>query len=83
VQIIAPSGKTESVRLTPSGDEWGLFSSAFTPQEHGQYQLTLTCNENQSSLETTLFVQGVSRERLGQPARFDVLFPKGTGSGSG
>jgi uncharacterized membrane protein len=73
VQIVAPSGKTESVRLMPSGDEWGLFSSAFTPQEHGQYQLTLTCNENQSSLETTLFVQGVSRERLGQPARFDVL----------
>lgn len=73
VQMAAPSGKTESVRLAPSGDEWGLFTGTFTPEEHGQYVLTLTCPENQSSLETTLSVQGAARERLGHPARFDVL----------
>jgi len=73
VQIIAPSGKTESVRLVPSGDEWGLFTNSFTPQEYGEYQLTLSCRENDSSLETKLTVQGVGRERLGRPARPDVL----------
>ena len=73
VQIVAPSGNTESIRLIPSGDEWGLFTSSFTPEEPGDYQLTLTSRENGSALETTLSVQGTSRERLGRPARFDVL----------
>ena len=73
VHVVAPSGKTESVRLTPRGDEWGLFTGAFTPQELGSYQLTLTCRENGSSLETTMAVQGSSREKMGRPARFDVL----------
>ena len=73
VQIVSPSGKTESVRLTPSGDEWGLFTGSFTPREPGQYQMTLTCRENGSTLETKLAVQGTGREQLGRPARFDVL----------
>ena len=73
VQIVAPSGKTRSARLTGSGDEWGLFTGRFTPGEHGRYRLTLTCRENHSSLETHLTVQGMDRERLGRPARLDVL----------
>jgi len=74
VQIVSPSGKTESVRLQPGGeDSWGLFTAAFTPREHGTYAMTMTCRENGAMLETTLAVQGTSREKLGQPARFDVL----------
>lgn len=73
VQIAAPSGKTERVRLSPSGDEWGLFSGSFTPREHGEHRMALTCRESDSSLETKLAVRGVNRERLGRPARFDVL----------
>ena len=48
-------------------------SVKWTPKERGEYQLTLTCRENGSSLETRLNVQDVNRERLGRPARFDVL----------
>lgn len=33
----------------------------------------LTCKENESTLETVLPVQGMDRERIGQPARTDVL----------
>ena len=73
VQIVAPSGKTETVRLSPRGEQWGLFTGRFTPEEHGEYQMTMTCRENGSTLETNLSVQGVSREKLGQPARYDVL----------
>jgi hypothetical protein len=73
VQIAAASGKTESVRLSPSGDEWGLFSGSFVPREGGKYKLTLTAGETGSNMETTLNVRGVDRERLGQPARPDVL----------
>jgi hypothetical protein len=73
VQVIAPSGKVETIQLGAADDQWGLFSNSFTPHEHGQYQLTLTCQENQSSLQTVLNVQGAVRERLGRPARYDVL----------
>jgi len=73
-QIVSPSGKTDSVRLNPGGkDSWGLFTGTFTPQEHGTYEVTMTCRENGAVLETTFDVQGTSREKLGQPARFDVL----------
>ncbi|MEX0937935.1 MAG: hypothetical protein WDZ59_08730 [Pirellulales bacterium] len=72
VQIVSPSGESDSVRLSPS-DEWGLFTGTFTPDESGTYQLRLTCRENGSTLDATLSVQDVERERLGQPARLDVL----------
>ncbi len=73
LRVVSPSGTSESVRLSPRGEEWGLFSSAYVPQEHGTYQLTLSCRENGSTLETTLDVQGTVQEKMGRPARFDVL----------
>ena len=74
LQIVAPSGQTDSVRLAPAGDDsWGLFTGFFTPQEGGQYQLITTCSETGAQLETSISVQGQERERIGQPARLDVL----------
>ncbi len=73
VQTISPAGVSESLRLQPSDDEWGLFTGSFTPTERGEYRMILTCRENDSTLETKLAVEGVDRERLGQPARLDVL----------
>lgn len=74
VQATAPSGKTESIRLQPGGEEmWGLFSGTFAPTEPGEYQMLMTCAENGGTLETTISVQGAMREKLGQPARIDVL----------
>jgi hypothetical protein len=74
VQIAGPSGVTDSVQLSAAGDDsWGLFTGTFTPEEGGQYTLTTTCMETGARLETTMSVQGLERERIGQPARFDVL----------
>ena len=73
VEVVAPSGQSELVRLTSQPDGWGLFTGRFTPQEHGDHMMTLTCRENGQRLETTLSVQGVEREQVGQPARHDVL----------
>jgi hypothetical protein len=73
-QITAPSGKTDSVRLMPAGeDAWGLFTGAFTPKEPGEHHLRLTCADAGSALDAVVSVQGVSREKLGQPAKFEVL----------
>ena len=73
-QITAPSGKISSVRLPSAGeDAWGLFSGIFTPEEPGEYKVRLSCAEAGSSLDATISVQGVSREKLGRPARYDIL----------
>jgi hypothetical protein len=72
--VTAPSGKTSTLRLRSAGDDaWGLFSAAFSPVETGEHQVLLACAEADTSLTTTISVQGQSRERIGQPVRKDVL----------
>jgi uncharacterized membrane protein len=73
-QIAAPSGKTTNVRLLSAGTEaQGLFTSTFTPTEPGEHKLRLSCAESGAPLDTTISIQGSTREKLGQPARYDVL----------
>jgi hypothetical protein len=71
--ITAPSGKTETVRLTSTGEEWGVFHGRFTAAEPGKHAVTLACKQTGGTLETSLFIQGVSAERIGRPARPEVL----------
>ncbi len=73
-QITAPSGKISSVRLPPAGsDAWGLFTGTFTPGEPGEHRVRLTCADAGSALDAVVSVQGTSREKRGQPGKFDVL----------
>lgn len=74
VQIVSPSGQTDSVRLAPAGeDSWGLFTGSFVPTEGGQYKLVTSCAETSGRLETIISVLGQEKELIGQPARVDVL----------
>ncbi len=74
VQISAPSGKIENVRLQPGGaEQWGLFTGSYVPAEPGEHHLTMTCVENGGTLDTTLTVQGSAVELVGRPARHDVM----------
>ena len=72
-RITAPSGPAETVRFTSAGDEWGLFSSQFTPAEPGQYKAAVRGRKSQASLDTSFAVQGGAIERIGRPARPEVL----------
>jgi hypothetical protein len=72
-RLQAPSGAVESVRLTSAGADWGVFQGPFTPNEPGEYQLTLACKQTSATLQTRIFVQGDVREQIGKPARPDVL----------
>ena len=72
-RIVAPSGKAETVRFTSAGDEWGVFNRRFTAEEPGKHEVTLMCKQTNASLETSFFVQGVAAERIGRPARPEVL----------
>lgn len=73
-QITSPSGQTDALTLAPAGeDSWGLFTGTFVPEEGGQYELVTKCVETGAQLKTTIAVQGLERERIGEPARYDVL----------
>lgn len=73
-RITAPSGRVESLRLRSGGEEQrGLFTAAFTPEEGGDHLVELSCAENGASMETAIAVQGEEREKVGQPARYEVL----------
>ncbi|HEX5446510.1 MAG TPA: FixH family protein, partial [Pirellulales bacterium] len=72
-RITAPSGKAETVQFISAGDEWGLFSTQFTPSEPGKHQVALRGRRSAASLDTSFFVQGGAIERVGHPPRIDVL----------
>ncbi|MCU0706759.1 MAG: hypothetical protein MUF23_00545 [Pirellula sp.] len=73
-RIESPSGKVDVVRLSSGGDEsWGAFEGRYTADEPGSHRVTLFCKQTSESLETSFFVQGASRERIGQAARPKVL----------
>jgi hypothetical protein len=72
-RIVAPSGKAETVRLISGGDEWGAFAGRYTAEEPGAHQVTLSCKQTGANLKASFFVQGVADERIGRPARPEVL----------
>ena len=73
-RIKSPSGQMETLRFAPSvEDEWGVFQGRYQTKEPGRHEVTLFCKETNSSLEASFFVQGDKAERIGKPARPDVL----------
>ena len=72
-RIVAPSGKAETIRFSSGGDEWGAFRGRFTSEEPGQHEVTLTCKQTGAVLKASFFVQGDAAERIGRPARPEVL----------
>ncbi|GAB5512725.1 hypothetical protein [Rhodopirellula baltica] len=73
LQIVAPSGRSQTIQLQSSGEAWGAFAGRFTPEEPGEHKLTLFCKQTGDSLQTTVFAQGVALEQIGKPARPDVM----------
>ncbi len=72
-RIVGPSGRGQTVRFGAQGDQWGQFVGRFTPQEAGEHAVTLACQQTGATLETSLYVQGAALERVGKPARPEVL----------
>lgn len=72
-RIVAPSNAVETIRFESGDEEWGQYSARATLKEPGKHQVTLTCKQTSSTLETSIFVQGALGERPGKAARPDVL----------
>ncbi|GAA5506478.1 hypothetical protein [Novipirellula caenicola] len=73
VRIVAPSGQVQNVLLENIDDTWGAYAGAFTPSEAGDYQVTMPSEAGDSPFETTIHVQHAKVERIGKPARPEVL----------
>jgi hypothetical protein len=73
VRIESPSGQTEGIRLAAQGGEWGAFAGLWTANEPGPHRVTLRSDATDTTLETTIFVQGSALEQIGKPARPEVL----------
>jgi len=72
-RITAPSGKAETIGFVSSGDPWGAYAAQFAAREPGQHHIVLTCKQTGAALEASFFVQGATTERMGRPARPEVL----------
>ena len=75
-RIEAPSGRVTRVEMGADGGEdaeWGLYRGLFRPDEPGEHLVTLTCRETRQRLVAKLNVAGVPLERVGRPARHDVM----------
>ena len=71
--IQSPSGQVLRARFEAQDGEWGLYRSFFRPEEPGEYQITLSCPETKAQIQASLAVSGELAERVGQPARHDIL----------
>ena len=77
-RIEAPSGEVERVRFTQpergdGAEAWGLYSASYRPEEGGRHTVSLRCEETGAFLEAEIAVTARPRERIGLPARPDVM----------
>jgi hypothetical protein len=74
VDITSPDGRSQRIELQKNAATWGAFSGRFKVDVPGAWKIRATASgaENQA-LETSLIAQGVEIEKIGQPARPEVL----------
>jgi hypothetical protein len=74
IDITSPDGRSQRIELQKNAATWGAFSGRFKVDVPGAWKIRATASgaENQA-LETSLIAQGVEIEKIGQPARPEVL----------
>ncbi|MDW8343946.1 MAG: hypothetical protein RMM51_05580 [Verrucomicrobiae bacterium] len=72
-EVRGPGGTTERMELSAVPGGWGVFRGQFIPESVGTYRLRVEAEATGRSVETELDVRGMPRERVGHPARPDVI----------
>jgi uncharacterized membrane protein len=72
-RITSPDNRSERLEFTAVEGGWGVFKSAFTPQQGGKYKIQINAEKNQRSLDTDILVAQPLREKVGQPANTEIL----------
>jgi hypothetical protein len=74
VDVTAPDGRSQRLDLQKNDTAWGAFSGRFKVDLPGAWKLrAVATGAEDKPLETTLLAQGVEIEKVGQPARPEVL----------
>ncbi len=73
VTLTAPSGTSETIDLSAEHPEWGVHTGQFIPREGGRYAVEVKCDSAQRRLKTQLDVTVPTLEKVGLPAKLDVL----------
>lgn len=74
VDLTAPDGRAQRIELQKNETAWGSYSGRFKINQPGAWKLRATTSgEEGKPLETTILVQGTEIEKVGQPARPEVL----------
>lgn len=74
VDITSPEGKSQRIELQKNETAWGAYSGRFKVDLPGAWKLRATATGAEDKpLETTILAQGVEIEKIGQPARPEVL----------
>ena len=74
VDITSPGGEVRRIELQKNESDWGAYSGRFKIDMPGEWKLrAITAVSPDIPTETKIMVQGVDVEKIGQPARFEVL----------
>ncbi len=74
VDITSPSGRTQRIELQKNDSAWGSFAGRFKVDVPGAWKLRASATGAEDKFtETTVLAQGLEIERIGQPARPEVL----------
>lgn len=72
-RLTSPTGKTQSIKLSSNGEEWGLYEGSWVPEESGAYKIRVESRDTGDVLDYEIPVEGLPLEIVGEPARPDVL----------
>ncbi len=72
-RVVAPAGEGMAIALAPVAGGWGLYEGAFTPATSGVHRVRVRVPAAGREVETQLEVSRRRIERVGEPARPDVL----------
>ncbi|MGJ8674142.1 hypothetical protein [Rubritalea sp.] len=75
IDITAPDGNSSRIQLTPAEEAWGSYTGRMRITQAGEWkiQASIAGDSNAPAIETTITAQGDSLEKVGQPARPEVL----------
>lgn len=74
LQVTSPAGGSEQVELQKNESEWGAFTGRFRVDAPGAWKVSaVVSGASDLPTETTILAQGSELEKVGQPARPEVL----------
>ncbi|MDG1891985.1 MAG: hypothetical protein P8L18_11805 [Verrucomicrobiota bacterium] len=71
--VTTPGGGKETLEMQPEDGGWGVFRATIEAREAGMHLLKIRSSEEGRELETRLEILRPMVEKVGQPAREDVL----------